>query len=79
MTRCIVCGARFEKRSRVHVYCSTECKRTDEFVAAPVNNGPERTLDEVGEAFGLSKSRIGQIEQEALAKLRAVMHREDFL
>ncbi len=35
-----------------------------------LDNGKQRTLEEVGEIFGVSRERIRQIEAEALAKLR---------
>jgi len=35
-----------------------------------LDNGKQRTLEEVGKAFGVSRERIRQIEAEALAKLR---------
>ncbi|MBV9358757.1 MAG: sigma-70 family RNA polymerase sigma factor [Chloroflexi bacterium] len=38
--------------------------------ALGARNGPEYSLDEIGERLGLSSERIRQIEQQALAKLR---------
>jgi RNA polymerase primary sigma factor len=35
-----------------------------------LDNGKQRTLEEVGEVFGVSRERIRQIEAEALRKLR---------
>ncbi len=35
-----------------------------------LDNGKQRTLEEVGEIFGVSRERIRQIEAEALSKLR---------
>lgn len=35
-----------------------------------LDNGKQRTLEEVGKAFGVSRERIRQIEAEALSKLR---------
>ena len=35
-----------------------------------LDDGPNRTLEEVGKEFGLTRERIRQIEAEALAKLR---------
>ena len=35
-----------------------------------LDRGEERTLTEVGETMGVSRERIRQIEQAALAKLR---------
>jgi len=39
----------------------------------PVGDGPRLTLDEIGESFGLSKERVRQIQNRALAKLRSVL------
>jgi len=39
----------------------------------PMNNGPRLTLDEIGATFGLSKERVRQIQNRALAKLRDVL------
>jgi RNA polymerase sigma factor (sigma-70 family) len=36
-------------------------------------NGPEQTLRELGEDFGISAERVRQVEQRALGKLRAAM------
>ena len=34
---------------------------------------PKQTLEEIGAALGLSKQRIGQIEQRAMLRLRQVL------
>ena len=35
-----------------------------------LDDGQPRTLDEIGQAFGLSRERVRQIERESMAKLR---------
>jgi len=35
-----------------------------------LENGTERTLEEVGESFGVTRERVRQIESQALRKLR---------
>jgi RNA polymerase primary sigma factor len=42
-------------------------------------DGVIRTLQEISDEFGISKERIRQKEEDALRKLRAVMHRQDWL
>lgn len=39
-------------------------------------NGSSKTLEEIGDHFGLTRERIRQIEQKALRKLRAYMARD---
>lgn len=45
----------------------------------PRNGAPRRTLGEVGEAIGLSKERVRQIQQRALEKLRGVLETDPAL
>jgi RNA polymerase primary sigma factor len=42
-----------------------------------LNNGTPRTLEEVGQDFGLTRERIRQIQEEALKKLRKKMEERD--
>jgi len=42
-----------------------------------LNDGRERTLDEIGQQFGVTRERIRQIQEEALKKLRRQMERRD--
>jgi len=42
-----------------------------------LDGGPERTLEEVGDRFGVTRERIRQIQGAALAKLRRMMERRD--
>ncbi|MEE1230084.1 MAG: sigma-70 family RNA polymerase sigma factor [Phascolarctobacterium sp.] len=41
-----------------------------------LNDGRERTLDEIGKQFGVTRERIRQIEAKALKKLRTPKHRK---
>ena len=41
-----------------------------------LNDGRERTLDEIGKKFGVTRERIRQIEAKALKKLRTPKHRK---
>jgi RNA polymerase primary sigma factor len=41
-----------------------------------LNGGKERTLEEVGERFGVTRERIRQLQNKALGRLRKAM--EDF-
>jgi RNA polymerase primary sigma factor len=41
-----------------------------------IGGGPERTLSQIGLDLGISKERVRQLEQRALAKLRSFAHRE---
>ena len=34
------------------------------------NNGKKKTLDEIGNSYGVSRERIRQIENRAIAKLK---------
>ena len=42
-----------------------------------LDGGSERTLEEVGERFGVTRERIRQIQNVALAKLRKLMQKQD--
>ncbi len=42
-----------------------------------LDGGPERTLEEVGEKFGVTRERIRQIQNVALNKLRRLMEKRD--
>lgn len=42
-----------------------------------LDGGPERTLEEVGDRFGVTRERIRQIQGSALAKLRRMIERRD--
>ena len=41
-----------------------------------LNDGRDRTLDEIGKQFGVTRERIRQIEAKALKKLRSPKHRK---
>jgi len=56
-------GCEFAIKQAGYLNCS--------FVAAEA--GGEHTLDEVGDAMGITRERVRQIEVSALAKLRAAM------
>ena len=44
-----------------------------------LDDGTPRTLEEVGDRFGVTRERIRQIQEEALTKLRAKMEARDGL
>lgn len=44
-----------------------------------LDGGPERTLEEVGTKFGVTRERIRQIQNVALAKLRRMLEKRDEL
>jgi len=44
-----------------------------------LDGGPERTLEEVGNRFGVTRERIRQIQGSALGKLRRMMERRDMI
>lgn len=45
----------------------------------PLGDRPRLTLDEIGATFGLSKERVRQIQNRALAKLRGVLDMDPLL
>jgi RNA polymerase primary sigma factor len=44
-----------------------------------LNDEPEKTLEQVGEKFGLTRERIRQIQEAALKKLRTALEKRDHL
>ena len=58
-------------------------RRLDERALAVINRrfgldgGPEKTLEEIGETFGVTRERIRQIEASALRKLRKLVERRE--
>ena len=42
-----------------------------------LDGGPERTLEEVGEKFGVTRERIRQIQEIALKKMRAAIEKRE--
>jgi len=42
-----------------------------------LTDGKERTLEQVGERFGVTRERIRQIQEEALKKIRVLMEKRD--
>jgi RNA polymerase primary sigma factor len=42
-----------------------------------LDDGRERTLEEIGQRFGVTRERIRQIQEEALKKLRRQMEKRD--
>jgi DNA-directed RNA polymerase sigma subunit (sigma70/sigma32) len=42
-----------------------------------LNDGKERTLEEVGERFGVTRERIRQIQEQALKTIRKAMEKRD--
>jgi len=42
-----------------------------------LNDGKERTLEEVGERFGVTRERIRQIQEQALKTIRKTMEKRD--
>ena len=57
--------------------CLTQRERT--IIRERYLNGRERTLQEVGDKYGLSRERIRQLEAGAFAKLRAAVDADVFL
>lgn len=78
---CPVCASEFTPRTSRHRFCSDKCQEVSSFGCdLKLDNGPVRTLAEVGAELGVSRSRIDQIEKGALAKLRGLgLRREDWL
>lgn len=42
-----------------------------------MDGGPERTLEEVGQKFGVTRERVRQIQNLALHKLRRMIERRE--
>ncbi|MEU7849930.1 RNA polymerase sigma factor SigB [Micromonospora parva] len=66
-------AAQGELRNEVSIVLSTLSQREQEVIRLRfgLDDGRQRTLDEVGREFGLSRERIRQIEKVTLLKLRA--------
>jgi len=69
----------FERREITeHIDKAMECldERERQIITMKFNldNGPERTLNEIGEQVGLSGERVRQISGQALVKLKSKMH-----
>jgi RNA polymerase primary sigma factor/RNA polymerase nonessential primary-like sigma factor len=64
--------AQGELRSEVEIVLSTLSQREQAVIRLRfgLDDGRQRTLDEVGKEFGLSRERIRQIEKVTLLKLR---------
>lgn len=45
----------------------------------PVGGGSSRTLSQIGDALGLTKERVRQLQESALAKLRSALEADPFL
>jgi RNA polymerase nonessential primary-like sigma factor len=65
--------ARGELRNEVEIVLSTLSERESAVIRLRfgLDDGRQRTLDEVGREFGLSRERIRQIEKVTMSKLRA--------
>ena len=65
--------AQGELRSEVEIVLSTLSERESAVIRLRfgLDDGRQRTLDEVGREFGLSRERIRQIEKVTMSKLRA--------
>jgi RNA polymerase primary sigma factor len=66
-------------RNLVREVLATLTKRESAILALRfgLNDGRPKTLEEVGEHFGVTRERIRQIQEEALKKLRAGMEERD--
>ncbi|MEU8298413.1 RNA polymerase sigma factor SigB [Micromonospora sp. NPDC048909] len=66
-------AANGELRNEVHIVLATLSQREQAVIRLRfgLDDGRQRTLDEVGREFGLSRERIRQIEKVTLLKLRA--------
>ena len=66
-------AAQGELRSEVEIVLSTLSERESAVIRLRfgLDDGRQRTLDEVGREFGLSRERIRQIEKVTMSKLRA--------
>jgi len=65
--------ARGELRNEVEIVLSTLSERESAVIRLRfgLDDGRQRTLDEVGREFGLSRERIRQIEKVTMSKLRS--------
>ncbi len=65
-----------ETRERTEAVLQTLTRREAEIVRQRCGmvDGHERTLEEVGQAFGLTRERIRQVEAKAMQKLRSPSH-----
>ena len=65
-------AAQGELRNEVEIVLSTLSQREQAVIRLRfgLDDGRQRTLDEVGKEFGLSRERIRQIEKVTLLKLR---------
>jgi RNA polymerase sigma factor (sigma-70 family) len=65
--------AQGELRSEVEIVLSTLSERESAVIRLRfgLDDGRQRTLDEVGREFGLSRERIRQIEKVTMSKLRS--------
>jgi RNA polymerase sigma factor (sigma-70 family) len=66
-------AAQGELRSEVEIVLATLSERESAVIRLRfgLDDGRQRTLDEVGREFGLSRERIRQIEKVTMSKLRA--------
>lgn len=63
---------------------SNQCELTDREAVVldwrfPQDGGERRTLEQIGQTIGLSKERVRQLQQSALAKLRDVLEADPIL
>ena len=58
-------------KSEIHAALSVLSDRERNIIECSYGiNGPELTLEEIGEKFGLSRERVRQIKEKAIRKLR---------
>ncbi|HEX4334741.1 MAG TPA: sigma factor-like helix-turn-helix DNA-binding protein [Polyangiaceae bacterium] len=83
MKTCPVCEEPFTARTSRQIYCSEDCKyEAKNALRAGVDNADKMamTLEETAAELGVSKTRVGQLEERALKKLRGLqLRREDWL